>query len=216
IFEFELESQFRCGGSDGYLNWIDNTLNIRRTANALWTNDKNFEFKIYPSVEELEEAIIQKNKEGNSARLTAGFCWEWSKYPESDGTLVKDVRIGNFERPWNARENLTHLRPGIPKAQYWAYDPNGIGQIGCVYTAQGFEFDYVGVIFGNDLAYNPDRHIWEGRQENSYDTQVKGSSDFLQLVKNTYRILLSRGMKGCYVYFLNKETEQFFRSRIVM
>jgi DUF2075 family protein len=216
IYEFELESQFRCGGSDGYLNWIDNTLNIRKTANALWTNDENFEFRIISTVEQLETEIIQKSKEGNTARVTAGFCWEWSKYPESDGSLVEDVQIGSYKRPWNARENLTHLKPGIPKSQYWAYDPNGIDQIGCVYTAQGFEFDYAGVIFGNDLIYNPDTHTWEGQSENSFDGQVKNSPDFLQLVKNTYRILLSRGMKGCYVFFMNKETENFFRSRIEM
>ena len=216
IYEFELESQFRCGGSDGYINWIDNTLNIRRTANALWTNDQNFEFKIFSSPEELENAIVQKNKEGNTARITAGFCWEWSKYPQADGSLEEDVQIGNYKRPWNARENLTKLKKGIPKAQYWAYDPNGIHQVGCVYTAQGFEFDYAGVIFGNDLIYNPETHTWEGHPENSFDGQVKNSPNFLQLVKNTYRILLSRGMKGCYVCFMDKETEKFFRSRIEM
>ncbi len=93
---------------------------------------------------------------------------------------------------------------------------NGIHQVGCVYTAQGFEFDYAGVIFGNDLIYNPETHTWEGHSENSFDGQVKNSPNFLQLVKNTYRILLSRGMKGCYVYFMDKETEKFFRSRIEM
>lgn len=214
VFEYELEAQFRCGGSDGFINWIDNTLHVQRTANTLWINDKNFEFKIFPTVESLENAIITKTEGGFSARLTAGFCWKWSNELNADGSLINDVKIGNYERPWNAREGLNGMQRGIPKSQYWAYEEEGINQIGCVYTAQGFEFDYVGVIFGSDLKFNLDKSEWEGFPENSCDTQVNNSDNFLQLVKNTYRVLLSRGMKGCYVYFMDKETEQFFRSRI--
>lgn len=213
VFEYELESQFRCGGSDGYTNWIDNTLQIKRTANTIWTPDPNFEFKIFSSAELLEQAIIEKNNEGYSARLTAGFCWKWSDKLNEDGSLISDVKIGNYERAWNAREDLKGLKRGIPKSQFWAYEEGGIHQIGCVYTAQGFEFDYVGVIFGTDLKYNLESSKWEGHPENSFDSQVKGSDNFLQLVKNTYRVLLSRGMKGCYVYFMDKETEYFFKSR---
>ncbi len=214
VFEYELEAQFRCGGSDGYTNWIDNTLQIRRTANALWTKDKNFDFRIFPSAESLEQAIFDKANEGFSARLTAGFCWPWSDALQTDGTLVNDVTIEYYSRPWNAREGLSGMKKGIPKSQFWAYEEGGINQIGCVYTAQGFEFDYVGVIFGNDLKYNPEKSLWEGHPENSYDSQVKSSENFLQLVKNTYRVLLTRGMKGCFVYFMDKDTEHFFRSRM--
>ncbi len=214
VFEFELEAQFRCGGSDGFTNWIDNTLHIRRTANPLWVNDKNFEFKIFPSVYSLEEAINEKNQQGFSARLTAGFCWEWSNNLNEDGSLVNDVQIGEYKRPWNARDGLTGMRRGIPKSQFWAYEEGGINQIGCVYTAQGFEFDYVGVIFGKDLRFNLEKSGWEGFPENSHDSSVKSTENFLQLVKNTYRVLLTRGMKGCYVYFMDKETELFFKSRM--
>lgn len=216
VFEFELEAQFRCGGSDGYTNWVDNTLQIRRTANTLWVNDENFEFKILHSPEELESAIKEKSKLGFSARLTAGFCWKWSDRLDEDKELINDVVIGDYKRPWNAREGLTGMRTGIPKSQFWAYEDGGINQIGCIYTAQGFEFDYVGVIFGNDLRFNPDDSTWEGHPENSHDTQVRNSDNFLKLVKNTYRVLLTRGMKGCYVYFMDKETERFFKSRLEM
>ena len=96
----------------------------------------------------------------------------------------------------------------------WAYDPNGIGQVGCVYTAQGFEFDYIGVIIGKDLVYRSDQG-WVGVKEESCDSMVKRSKDkFVDLVKNTYRVLLTRGMKGCYVYFMDAETRKFFESRI--
>ena len=126
-----------------------------------------------------------------------------------------DVVIGNYRRPWNAKPEAKKLAPGIPKASLWADDPNGINQVGCIYTAQGFEFDYVGVIFGNDLTYNFNNQTWEGHIEQSSDQVVKRSKDmFVNLVKNTYRVLLSRGMKGCYVYFMDKDTERFFKSRI--
>lgn len=212
-YEYELEGQFRCGGSEAYTNWIDNTLQIRRTANVLWKNEETFEFKIFSSPQELETAIRTKNNAGFSGRLMAGFCWPWSNQLNPDKSLIADIQIDEYRRPWNAREGLNGMKKEIPKSQYWAYDINGIDQIGCVYTAQGFEFDYAGVIIGTDLIYNPDASIWEGHPKNSFDSQVKGN-DFTQLVKNTYRVLLSRGMKGCYVYFMDKETERFFKSRI--
>jgi DUF2075 family protein len=145
--------------------------------------------------------------------MTAGFCWPWSN-PQADGTLKDDVVICDYRRPWNAKSGIK-LAKGIPKEITWAYDPKGFDQMGCVYTAQGFEFDYAGVIIGPDLKYNFDLRSWEGHKEASFDTVVKRSGDrFLDLVKNTYRVLLTRGMKGCYVHFMDKDTERFFRSRM--
>ena len=215
IYEYELEAQFRCSGSDAFVNWVNNTLGIHKTANVIWTGEKNFEFLIFDSLESLEDAIKQKVSEGYKARMTAGFCWEWSKKPNPDGTLHEDVVIEGFRRPWNARPEATRLAKGIPKATLWAHDPNGVNQIGCIYTAQGFEFDYVGVIFGDDLTYDLDEQSWIGHPENSGDPVVRRSKDqFIDLIKNTYRVLLSRGLKGCYVYFMDKDTERFFKSRI--
>lgn len=216
VSEFALEAQFRCNGSDAFVNWINNTLNIRPTANVLWTGDEGFDFRIMDSPESLDEAIRQKVFDGATGRLTAGFCWKWSK-PNPDGTLVDDVQIDSFSRPWNAKHDAGRLAKGIPTSSLWAYDPNGIDQIGCIYTAQGFEFDYIGVIWGPDLRYDPDHAGWFGNKQESHDIVVKRSGDqFVDLVKNTYRVLLSRGMKGCYVHFMDKDTERFVRSRIDM
>jgi hypothetical protein len=215
VYEYELEAQFRCAGSDGFVNWINNTLEIRRTANVLWDiDDQAFDFRIMPSPDLLEQSIREKQLSGLTARMTAGFCWEWSA-PRTDGTLVNDVVIGNFTRPWNAKSDAGKLAVGIPKESLWAYEDGGINQIGCIYTAQGFEFDYVGVIFGNDLTYDPALGQWCGNTANSADSVVKRSgANFLKNVKNTYRVLLSRGIKGCYVYFMDKGTENFYRSRM--
>jgi hypothetical protein len=214
IFEHELDIQFRCSGSDAFVNWVDNTFGIQRTANILWTKEESFDFRIFESPEELESAITSKVEEGYTGRMTAGFCWKWSK-PNSGGYLENDVVIGEFKRPWNAKPDAGHLAAGIPKSHYWATEPNGINQIGCVYTAQGFEFDYVGIILGKDLVYDFDQQAWIGNKEHSHDSRVKSSKDdFTKLIKNTYRILLTRGLKGCYVYFMDKDTERFVKSRM--
>ena len=214
IREFELEAQFRCAGSDGFINWINNTLGIQRTANIMWNRHDAYDFQMFSTPESLETAIKRKVEEKSTARITAGFCWPWSK-PAPNGTLLHDVVIEGYSRPWNARSDAGRLAVGIPKENLWAYDVGGINQIGCVYTAQGFEFDYVGVIIGPDSVYVPELADWRGDRTKSFDTVVKRSGErFTQMVKNTYRVLLTRGMKGCYVHFINKNTENFFRSRM--
>ena len=216
VHEFQLDAQFRCGGSDGFVRWIESTLAMRRTANALWTGDANFVLDIVDSPEELEAMVRQRAEEGHTARLMAGYCWPWSAKPREDGTLVADVRIGDWERPWNARPDATRLAEGIPKSHFWASEPGGIDQVGCIYTAQGFEVDYAGVIFGDDLVYRP-REGWIGRKDRSHDSGLKrgtGDEEFTQLVKNTYRVLLSRGLKGCAIYFVDEQTRDFIESRI--
>ena len=214
VSEYELEVQFRCAGSDGFVNWIDNTLGVRRTANVIWDGSDGFDFRILDSPEELERAIRQRARDGFTARVAAGFCWRWSE-PRPDGTLVDDVVVGDYRRPWNAKPDSKRLARGIPPASLWATDPNGINQIGCVYTIQGFELDYVGLIWGRDLRYDLDKQEWIGDKVQSEDRTVKRSGErFVDLVKNTYRVLLSRGMKGCYVHFMDLDTERFVRSRI--
>ena len=212
VFEHKLEAQFRCSGSDGFINWVNNTLEIERTANVLWNSNDKFDFRIVESPGELEKLIKERIQAGATGRLTAGFCWPWSD-PEPSGSLVSDVTIGEYVRPWNAKSNAGRLVREVPPENLLAHDTRGSDQIGFIYTAQGFEFDYVGVIFGPDLLY---RHGigWVGDKTKAFDTVVKRAGEhFVDLVKNMYRVLLTRGMKGCYVHFMDHETEKFFRSR---
>lgn len=174
-----------------------------------------FDFGIVDSPTELDEMVRGRADAGESARLAAGFCWRWSD--PKDGALVDDVVIGSFRRPWNAKPDAAKLPPRVPKSNYWATDPQGIGQVGCVYTAQGFEFDYIGVIWGDDLVYRASEGGWVGQKAASHDSQVKRAQPehFTDLVKNTYRVLLTRGLKGCYVYFTDLETREYMRLRMV-
>lgn len=205
MFEYELKIQFRCGGSESYLNWVENTLDITPSEKKMLDKDDKIEFKIVSSPNELKSIIDEKNKKKvNSARIVAGFCWPWSA-PNINGTLVKDVKIGDFAMPWEKKDQFWK----------WATDDSGMEQVGTVYTAQGFEFDYIGVIFGNDLIYNKKEKKWEAKPKNSYDTAVtRGNDKLVEHFKNVYRVLLSRAHKGVYVYFVDKDTEEFFKSRI--
>jgi uncharacterized protein len=215
VREFELQAQFRSNGSDSFIQWVDNTLELDRTPQVLWPMDDEFDFRIVPSVHELERLIRLRASAGATARLVAGFCWPWSD-PDENGELVDDVRVGDWSMPWNAKADARRLAPGIPKSDFWASGKEGINQVGCVYTAQGFEFDYVGVIFGPDLVYRPMDGGWVGQPKESFDRVVSRgvtTDEFCAFVKSTYRVLLTRGLRGCYVSFMDAQTRDFYLSR---
>jgi DUF2075 family protein len=203
IAEFELQTQFRCSGSDSYLQWLDHVLNIRET--EIKEFDPKMEFRLFNSPSEMMSEIRMRNEEKkNSSRIVAGFCWPWSN-PKPDGALVKDVKIGDFEMPWEKKDEFWK----------WAIDDSGMEQVGTVYTSQGMEFDYIGVIFGNDLVYDLNEKKWKANPQNSHDTQVKRNNPKLvSHLKNVYRVLMSRAHKGVYVYFIDKGTEEYFRSHL--
>ena len=195
------------------MEWVESVLGISDAKKVL---DKSeiFEFKIFDSPQKLYDTLKKiESQKPNSARLVAGYCWPWSK-PNPDGTLVNDVVIGDFKMPWEAKEG-SRLAAGIPKWFEWAYKTKGIEQVGCIYTAQGFEFDYIGLIIADDIIYDKENDKLIGNPSATCDATLRQRViDFDTYVKNIYRVLMSRGMKGCYVHFTNKEVEKYFRNRI--
>lgn len=217
VEELQLSSQFRCGGSDEYIRWVADLLQFDGddTPNV-WDLSREFEVRMSATPSELEQVIKNKNVDGLTARLSAGFCWSWSE-PNHDGTLVDDVRVGDWSMPWNAKSNARKLHKSIPKSDFWATDPRGVNQVGCIYTAQGFEYDHAGVIWGTDLVIRDGK--WFGQPKESKDSALKrsvkaGGLTFDDLVKNTYRVLLTRGMRSCHLYVVDDETRQYIASRI--
>ena len=200
IAEFELKTQFRCSGSDAYLQWLDKVLDIRDSDVMLF--DARMKFAICDTPQDMMTQIRAHNTDKkNSARIVAGFCWPWSG-PNPDGSLVNDVRIGDFAMPWEKKNQFWK----------WAHDDSGMEQVGTVYTAQGFEFDYIGVIFGNDLIFDEQNSNWRAVPENSSDTTLKrNNSQLSQHLRNVYRVLLSRAHRGVYVYFMDKGAENRFK-----
>jgi DUF2075 family protein len=211
--QIDLQSQFRCAGSQSYLDWLDQLLEIRKTGQFSLPPDEPFEFEIIDSPGDLDRRIREKLEMQHSARLVAGFCWKWSQ-PTEAGDLVEDIVVDGFRRPWNAKPDARHLAAGIPPAPLWAWRAEGVDQVGCIYTAQGFEFDYVGVIFGQDLVVR--NGTWIGQPGASRDTSInqKSNTRFVECVKNVYRVLMSRGIKGCLVTFLDEETRRYVEARL--
>ncbi len=209
--EIDLRTQFRCAGSDEYIDWVDQLLEVRKTGVRQLAKGA-FEFALVASPEALEDTVKRAIAEGYSSRMMAGFCWPWSD-PDAEGHLVADVTIGDFARPWNARPEARRLAANIPKSMFWATDPGGVDQVGCIYTAQGFEFDYAAVIWGNDLVIRDGQ--WVGQPANSRDHVVKtrAGARFVDCVKNTYRVLLTRGLRGTSLYVMDDETRRFIASR---
>jgi DUF2075 family protein/DNA replication protein DnaC len=217
IDEIELVSQFRCSGSDGYLNWLDDVLQIKETANFDGFDKNTFDFQIIDNPHDLYEKIKSKNNPENnsiskSSRLLAGYAWKWTSEREGNARgEIEDVEIieYNFKKPWNSRNAGTT----------WAIDPKGIEEIGCIHTTQGLEFEYIGVIIGNEFKYDPKTNSFSVDYKAYKD--VKGKSGLkdqpellTKLVKNIYKTLMTRGQKGCYVYVSDKNFKEYLKNRL--
>ena len=212
VEEVTLQTQYRCMGSNNYLHWLEFVLGYSPISRVLQRNEV-FDFQIFESPGQIYERLEQhEQQKPNSARMVAGFCWPWSA-PNPDGSLVNDVRIGDFQMPWEAKDAPgIRLQPGIPAWYQWAYREGGFGQVGCIYTAQGFEFEYIGVIIGDDFRYDPAQDRLVGNMAATQDPTLRRSpARFEEFARNIYWTLLTRGMKGCYVYFTDKATEAYFR-----
>ena len=205
-----LSSQFRCNGSDGYLSWIDNAIQIRETANIILTNE-DFDFRIYGSPGDLFNEIHRKNEVNNKSRVVAGYCWDWVSKKDNAAYDICFPEF-SFSKKWN-------FQGGEP----WLIGRDSIEQIGCIHTCQGLELDYVGVIIGPDMTFRDGRIVTDGFRRSRTDKSISGFKTLFrkdpvkamkqadQIIKNTYRTLMTRGMKGCYVYCCDAALAEHFR-----
>ena len=212
IYEMELEAQFRCSGAQGYINWLDHILQIRETANFNGWDNEDFEFRLFKDPNKLRTEIQKKNQQGQSARLLAGYAWKWTSEKQGNrNSEIEDVEIPefNFRMPWNSRKARTT----------WAIDDSGVDQVGCIHTSQGLEFDYVGVIIGDDLKYDAGGQEyfvdWKSYKDAAGKKGLKENPQMLsRLVRNIYKTLMSRGMKGCYVYICDRPLREYIENRL--
>lgn len=204
---------FRAQGSEYFREWVLDLLSLGVRTPKPWVPDGRMQIRMADSPEEMEEFLEARRLEGMRTRIVAGFCWPWSK-PE-DGALVPDVIIGDWERPWNVKPDI-HV-PDAPSANLWATDPRGVGQIGCVYTAQTFEFDWVGVIIGPDLVW--DGHRLAVQRDETSDPKLRPKTvddlDVERCVRNAYHVLLTRGIMGMTVFATDKATQDALRGFVV-
>ncbi len=214
IHRMDLKSQFRCNGSDGYLAWLDSTLQIRDTANTTLENI-DYEFKVFNSPVEMREAIFQKNVINNKARLVAGYCWKWSSKKNKDAMDILIPEYG-FEAQWNLTTD----------GSLWIISPESVKEIGCIHTCQGLEVDFIGVIIGPDLVVRNGKVITNALERDGRDKTIQGYKKLAkdnpedaarvadEIIKNTYRTLMTRGQKGCYLFCTDRETNEYFANMI--
>ncbi|MGC5248849.1 DNA/RNA helicase domain-containing protein [Gordonia sp. DT219] len=212
--EFEcvrLDGQFRCGGSSAYDHWVRRLLGLEPGGPVVWEGDDAFDVTLDEAPSAIEQKLEQMLESGYSARIVAGYCWKWST-PETGEPLADDIVIGDWKRPWNNPKPTKH--GDAPGRELWATDPAGFHQIGCVYTAQGFEYDYGAVIFGPDFVWRSGH--WEARPEFNFDNQVKKADHaaFDRAIRNTYKVLLTRGMRGMRIYSTDPETQEMLRTLV--
>ncbi len=214
VNSLKLKSQFRCNGSDAFLSWIDNSIQIRETANIKLAK-YDFDFQVFDDPNELKKAIVEKNKVNNKSRLVAGYCWDWKS---KKNNLVNDIVIPkyNFEMKWNLQND----------GSTWIIGENSVNEIGCIHTCQGLELDYVGVIIGDDMRFDTSKNkvVTDVLKRSAKDKSILGIKKQLKedknralkiadnIIKNTYRTLMTRGMKGCYIYCCDKELSNHFSS----
>jgi len=196
--ELNLVSQFRCNGSDGYLAFLDNMLGIRETANIDF--DLDYDVRLFSNPNTMREELRLKNSINNKSRMLAGYCYNWITKNDRFGENYDIVLENNFKAKWNFGTTNT-----------WAIDEDSFEQVGCIHTSQGLEFDYVGVIVGKDLRYENNKVITDYTERAKTDTSLKGIKSNKnykladEIIRNTYRTLLSRGQKGCFIYCEDKE-----------
>ena len=211
VERLELTSQFRCGGSDDYMAWLDEVLGVHAKTANYFSRDK-FDFQIFDSPVELHKTIKEKNKINNKSRVVAGYCWDWISKKNPN---LSDITIDEFG--YKATWNLTS------DGSEWIISPKSVDEVGCIHTCQGLEVEYVGVIIGKDLLVvdgvletdpsaraKTDKSLAGFKKEFKEDpisAQIKAD----EIIRNTYRTLMSRGMKGCYVYFVDPETAEHFK-----
>lgn len=197
-----LESQFRCNGSDGYVAWLDDVLEIRETANKDLLG-LQYDFRVFDDPNKMREEIVALNEMNNKSRLVAGYCWNWVKESKNNPDIYDIVLLPEFDfkMSWN-----------LGNSETWAIDPESVNQIGCIHTCQGLEFDYVGVIIGDDLIYRDGHVLTDLTKRAKTDNSLKGIKKMLkenparaekladEIIRNTYRTLMTRGQKGCFVY----------------
>ena len=204
--DINLVSQFRCNGSNGYLAFLDNLLGIRETANATFEG-LDYDVRLFDDPNKMREAVREKNNINNKSRMLAGYCYNWITKDNPNSNLF-DINLENgFHAKWNFGNTST-----------WAIDEDSFEQVGCIHTSQGLEFDYCGVIIGKDLRFENGRVITDYTQRAKTDTSLKGirqTGNYAladRIIRNTYRTLLSRGQKGCYIYSEDKELMSYMKT----
>ena len=206
--DFKLTSQFRCNGSEGYIAFLDHILGIRETANYDGF-DLDYDIRVFDNPNQMREELRALNRINNKARMVAGYCYEWKTKKDTNDDIYDIELEQGFKARWNFSTTKT-----------WAIDEESFEQVGCIHTSQGLEFDYVGVIIGKDMRYQNGQVITDFTKRAKTDHSLKGiktTKNYAladRIIRNTYKTLLSRGQKGCFIYCEDKALSQYLKEKL--
>lgn len=223
--EYLLDTQFRCVGANGYINALDTTLQIKETANFFLNENNEYDIRICDTPQEMEKLINRRIKEGyKDSKILAGYAWEWiSKKCLNDTELdlkqFHDITIPEHDG-WSIAWNFNY------SDMLWSTNSFGKRQAGSIHAVQGLEFEYCGVIVGNDLIIDSDNEI-KGVYDNYYDKVGKrnhrgigtlklkdDNEELTRLIKNIYKILMTRGSKGTYIFIRDIKLREYFKKHL--
>ncbi|MDX2701566.1 DUF2075 domain-containing protein [Streptomyces sp. PA03-6a] len=232
LVRYRLREHFRCGGSDAYVRWVRAVLGLSPDHPEKWTPDGLMHIEVADAPEELERIIRTEARTGASARMVAGYCWPWTKPQGPEGRLEADVRIGDWHRPWNADSESFCENGSAPPSKIWSVHPAGLDQIGCVYTAQGLEWDWCGVVMGDDMVRRDGRWVFQRGKERkeagtgvkrvsvpgSFDPKVRAGNldddEFARCVRHAYHVLMTRASRATVLYSTDEETRAYLRTMV--
>lgn len=197
----ELVSQLRVNGGGDYVKYINLILNYKRVKKKTF---KNYDFKLFTSFPEMVEAIHQKDSTEGLARLCAGYAWKWvTKKDKSQD--VFDIIIGDYQMRWN-EDNKD-----------WINSVNSINEMGSIHTVHGYDLNYAGVVIGPDLKYNVNTKSIEIDKDCFFDKKVYqrvGDEELAGYITRTYAVLLTRGIKGTYVFACDPDLRAYLAELI--
>lgn len=204
---FNLTSQMRCVGGNLYIDYLSNIFTCKQDEKL---ELENYDFKLFTNVNEMILKIKELDKKYGLCRNAAGYSWEWiskkcKTYSEVISKGLEDIKIGDYKYVWNMNN------------QEFIISENAINEIGCIHTLQGYDLNYVGVILGKEIDYDKANNRLVINLDKFYDKYVKQQSDYetvYNYIINSYKVIMSRGIKGCFVYACNKNMQEYLEKFI--
>ena len=198
-----LNSQLRVKGGNAYVQFINQLLHCNLEPDKKFHSQK-YEFVLFDSIKEMEREIKLKNEEYGLSRLIAGYSWKWiSKKNKSKS----DIQIDNIQLKWNS------------VTSDWVNSKNSIYEVGCIHTTQGYDLNYAGIIFGNEITYDKERKEIVILKENYYDSNGKNSikdpAELKNFIINIYNTLMLRAIKGTYIFVCDKHLREYLTKHLV-
>lgn len=198
--KYELNSQMRVEAGEEYIKFIEDIFDLRIPKTTTFSN---YDLKIFDNAEEMVSKIKEKNKNHKLARVVAGYAWPWHTKLGSKSIQKYDIEINGLKLIWNST------------TRDWVNSANAINEVGCIHTVQGYDLNYVGVIIGPEFYYNPLKKKFGVNKEKYFDTNgrngITDPNELERYVINIYKTLLTRGIKGTYIYICDENLRNYFK-----